>query len=384
MRTIRILIFRTLRLLMAGLLVTALAGCSGMFEAFWDKGDQKGDLKGGQQIEKSRGPSSSARVHFLGVSSFLIRDGDRAVMIDGFFSRPDRYLLRRTAPNRTRVVAVLCTLGVEMTENLCAEGSPPATVKLDAIFTMHGHFDHAMDSPLIACLTGATLIGGRVVAQIATETQEFFKPECNGKVTQTSLEAIERFKKDGATVGFTYGPITVTLVKAEHSKNLGSMILEAAGSGKDWSFPTHAFQMKLGTSVAAHVRLKDGAFLIVPSAGEIQDEFKPERFKADTVFLGIGALGLTRFGLGDKENARTYWDNTVDAVGAKTVVPIHWDSFKGPLVGKGAGLKIPFYEPLNRVLAWLSAFSNKSGVALRAPPLVKAFDPFFGTATTTR
>lgn len=366
--------------MLAGLLITALAGCSGTFKAFWDNGDQRR----GPQTEKRIGSTNSAQVHFLGVSSFLIRDGDRAVMIDGFFSRPDRYLLRRTAPNRTRVIAVLCALGVEMTEKLCAEDSPPATVKLDAIFAMHGHFDHAMDSPLIACLTGATLIGGRVVAQIATETEKFFEPECDDRITQTRLDEIDRFDKDGAPVGFTYGPITVTLVKAEHSENLGSMFLEAAGDGKNWSFPTHAFQMKLGTSVAAHVRLKDGAFLIVPSAGEIQDEFKPERFEADTVFLGIGALGLTRFGLGDKGYALTYWENTVDAVGAKTVVPIHWDSFKDPLVGEGAGLEIPFYEPLNRVLAWLSDFSNTSGVALRAPPLVKAFDPFFGTATAPR
>jgi L-ascorbate metabolism protein UlaG (beta-lactamase superfamily) len=43
-------------------------------------------------------------------------------------------------------------------------------------------------------------------------------------------------------------------------------------------------------------------------------------------YLGIGQLGLQ-----DEDYIRTYWAETVQTVGAKAVVLIHWDDFFRPL-----------------------------------------------------
>ena len=60
--------------------------------------------------------------------------------------------------------------------------------------------------------------------------------------------------------------------------------------------------------------------LVQGSAGFLPGGYRSER--ADVVFLGVG-------GLGRKEPAyrERYLREVVDAVGARRVVPIHWDDF---------------------------------------------------------
>jgi L-ascorbate metabolism protein UlaG (beta-lactamase superfamily) len=92
-------------------------------------------------------------VTFLGVSSLLLQDGESAVLTDGFFSRPSllQVGLRRIAPDRARIDAVLARAGLE---------------HLDAVAPVHTHFDHALDSAVVAERTGAVLVGGGSAAMI--------------------------------------------------------------------------------------------------------------------------------------------------------------------------------------------------------------------------
>src|SRR3954447_19045688 len=92
-------------------------------------------------------------VTFLGVSSLLLDDGESAIMTDGFFSRPSlaRVLLRKVAPDQARINAALSRVGVS---------------RLDAVLPVHTHFDHAMDSAVVAERTGAVLVGGESAAYV--------------------------------------------------------------------------------------------------------------------------------------------------------------------------------------------------------------------------
>src|SRR5215207_8130603 len=92
-------------------------------------------------------------VTFLGVASLLVSDGTSAVLTDGFCSRPSlaRVLLRRIAPDLTRIHQVLGRAGV---------------TTLDAVVPVHRHYDHALDSATMAAATGARLLGGASAAQI--------------------------------------------------------------------------------------------------------------------------------------------------------------------------------------------------------------------------
>src|SRR5690349_5314770 len=92
-------------------------------------------------------PQSPVTVTWAGVSTLLVDDGTSAVLTDGFFSRPTlpRVVLRKLAPSLPRIDGCLARLGVD---------------KLEAVLPVHSHFDHAMDSAVVAERTGARLVGG--------------------------------------------------------------------------------------------------------------------------------------------------------------------------------------------------------------------------------
>ena len=95
-------------------------------------------------------PSTRAfGVTFLGVSTLLFDDGEHALLADGFFSRPSllRVGLRTLAPDEARIDAALGRLDLDG--------------RLRAVLPVHTHFDHVMDSAVVARRTGAVLVGGR-------------------------------------------------------------------------------------------------------------------------------------------------------------------------------------------------------------------------------
>src|SRR3954463_3318426 len=83
------------------------------------------------------GDGSTLSVTWLGVATLLIDDGTSALMTDGFFSRPSltAVALRKLAPSEARVDGCLARAGVG---------------RLEAVIPVHTHFDHALDSALVA------------------------------------------------------------------------------------------------------------------------------------------------------------------------------------------------------------------------------------------
>src|SRR3954468_11649860 len=98
-------------------------------------------------------PASTPTVTWAGVTTLLIDDGESAVMTDGFFSRPALLTVatRSLSPSLPRIDGCLARLNVD---------------RLDAVLPVHTHFDHAMDSAVVAERTGAALVGGVSAAQV--------------------------------------------------------------------------------------------------------------------------------------------------------------------------------------------------------------------------
>ena len=92
-------------------------------------------------------------VTWAGVTTLLIDDGESAVMTDGFFSRPGLLDGRGGAlsPSLPRIDGCLARLDVH---------------RLDAVLPVHTHFDHAMDSAVVAGRTGARWSAGRRRPQV--------------------------------------------------------------------------------------------------------------------------------------------------------------------------------------------------------------------------
>ena len=97
--------------------------------------------------------AAAPTVTWAGVTTLLIADGTSAVLTDGFFSRPSllQVGLGRIAPSEPRIDGCLSRLGVR---------------RLDAVLPVHTHFDHVMDSAVVAQRTGAQLVGGSSAAHV--------------------------------------------------------------------------------------------------------------------------------------------------------------------------------------------------------------------------
>ncbi len=87
------------------------------------------------------------------------------------------------------------------------------------------------------------------------------------------------------------------------------------------------------------------------------------------------AGGLGQLGHRPRKYLTEYWDQTVRAVGAKTVIGIHWDDFFRPLSQPLRAL--PFAaDDLDFSMRMLGELADRDGVALLLPTVWRPEDPW--------
>ena len=282
-------------------------------------------------------PDAACAVTWLGVATLLIDDGTSALMTDGFFSRPSLTSvgLRKLAPSIPRVEGCLTRAGVR---------------RLDAVIPVHTHFDHALDSAVVAERTGATLVGGVSAANIG---RGHGLPE-HQIVTAESGQPV------------TLGAYEVTLVESQHcppDRFPGSITAPVTP-------PVRASAYRCGESWSVLVRHTptQRRLLIQGSAGYLPGALAGAR--ADVAYLGIGQLGVL-----PEHYLRQYWEHTVRAVGARTVIGIHWDDFFRPLTQPLRAL--PFaVDDLDNSMRVLQQLADTDGVSLHLPTVWRREDPW--------
>ena len=282
-------------------------------------------------------PDSALTITWAGVTTLLIDDGTSALLTDGFFSRPNLAAvgLRRISPSLPRIDGCLARIGVD---------------RLDAVLPVHTHFDHAMDSAVVAERTGAVLVGGTSAAQVGVGHG---LPDAR-LVVATPGDAI------------TLGAYDVTLVASEHCPpdRFPGEITEPVVP------PVKASAYRCGEawSTLVHHRASDRRLLIVGSAGFVRGALAGRR--AEIVYLGVGQLGLQ-----PEQYLVDYWTETVRAVGARRVVLIHWDDFFRPLHKPLRAL--PYAgDDLDVSMRVLSRLAEEDGIPLHLPTLWQAADPW--------
>ena len=286
------------------------------------------------------GPQSAPTVTWFGVSTVLVDDGTSALLTDGFFSRPGLIdvALRKLRPSPARIDAALRQAGVE---------------DLIAVLPVHTHYDHALDSAVVAERTRACLIGGRSAANIARG---------QGIPPEKIIEATAGAELD-------LGPYGVTLIESHHCPpdRFPGVITEPVVP------PARASAYRCGEawSTLIHHRPTDRRLLIQGSAGFVPGALAGRQ--ADVVYLGVGQLGLQ-----PERYIRQYWNETVRSVGARRVVLIHWDDFFRPLTEPLRA--IPYAgDDLDVTMRVLSALAQRDRVAMHLPSLWQHADPWSAT-----
>lgn len=293
----------------------------------------------GLLLPEAEAAAAGVRVRFAGVSTLLFDDGETAWMTDGFFSRPGvlQTAFGRIGPDAERIDHGLRQLGV---------------TKLAAVVPLHSHYDHAMDAPVVAQRTGAMLVGGDSTLNVGrglglpADRMRAVPPGDTLQLGKFNLRFIaSRHSPTPYSSGHDHEPITSPLVPPRH--------VTAWREGEVWSL------------VVNH---ESGAsFLVHGSAGYIPGMLAGVR--ADTVFLGVGTLGKK-----DDAYRAAYWQETVKAVGARRVIPIHWDDFT---LGLDQPLQATPYllDDVDLVLRDLATRTRQDGTELRMPPLFVPFRP---------
>lgn len=250
-------------------------------------------------------PPGSVTVRFTGTSTLLFSDGETHWMVDGWFSRfGARQLLRgKIGPDVDAIARGLARNGVE---------------SLAVVIPVHSHFDHAMDAPEVARRTGAILLGSPSTANIA---RGWGLPESQIRIAR-NREPV------------SFGRFEITLIETRHFEfpdpEVRRQALEDPEIDAPLVPPVDAFDYRLGTPYAIHVRHPLGRILIQGSAGFLEGGL--DGFEADVVFLGIGGLGSQTPDYRD-----AYWRETVERTRPRRIIPIHWDSLVGPIEGPFTG-----------------------------------------------
>lgn len=276
-------------------------------------------------------------VTFLGVSSLLFDDGASAIMTDGFFSRPamPRVLGTPIQPDSGRITACLLHAGVD---------------RLDAVLPAHTHYDHALDSAVVAQRTGAVLVGGESAANIGRG--HGLAPDHIAVVTPGAPR--------------TFGSFTITHLESTHCPP------DRAPGPVERPVPRRAranvYRCGEAWSILLHHDPSGRSALVQGSAGYRVGALDGQR--ADVAYLGVGQLGIQ-----PAEYIATYWRETVGRVRPHRVVLIHWDDFFRPLDRPLRAVPYAF-DDLDVTLRVFAGLAEADGVALSFPSVWRREDPW--------
>jgi L-ascorbate metabolism protein UlaG (beta-lactamase superfamily) len=286
----------------------------------------------------SDGPSTktvNVTAQFFGVSTLVFNDGDTAIMTDGFFTRPGLTDLGKLAPDVEIIKRSLQRAGI---------------TKLAAIIPLHSHYDHILDAPVVAQLTGALLVGSKSSANVG---RGYGLPE-------QRIRSVE----NGQTLRF--GRFNVTFIESAHGRpDLAPGTIDAPLAP-----PAKGSAFKSGECYSVLIEHMGKTFLVQSTVGFRAGALVGRQ--ADIVYLGIGGLGRL-----DDTHKEAYWREMVTTVSARRVVPIHWDNDFIPI----SEPLIPYSRLLDDFdgsMAFLLARGKRDQVDIRLPITWSPMDPYSG------
>jgi len=228
------------------------------------------------------------RVRWLGTAGFAITHGAHTLLIDPYLTRSSLWRVVR-APLEPDAEAV-------------RRHAPRA----DAIVLGHTHFDHALDAPLIARLTGARVFGSRSAVAL-----------CRSRgVPEAQVEDVE---PRGGPVEREVGPFRLRFVPSAHSPILFGRVPARGDIADCGDVPLRAHAYRCGAVFGVEVTVAGRTIYHLGSA-----ELLEAQLDARAVDLALMCVAGWRASDGFPERA-------LRALSPRAVLLAHWDDFFRPL-----------------------------------------------------
>lgn len=336
------------------------------------------------QLPKSESPIHPVKVTFSGISTFLITDGDTQIVIDGYYSRAAHHLLFPIQPDITQIKNAAKQLELEP---FSCNGQRDIMVKacqsasahrgLSWVIPLHSHYDHGMDSAIVAGMHGAGLVADKSIQHTLGASKKFLE-EKSMPLQWENISIEGGIEPDTVeTFSFKSGAFKITLIKTPHLKTPIHRIFKEV-TAEDFSFPSTIRHMGEGTPISVLIQREGWSLLIIGSAGDVAPALRDAGIEAQVVFFGIGGLGLK-----GKEIRADRLNSVLELTKAQRIIPIHWDSHGQQLFDKVPvpfGLELdPFaVDRLDATLRTLQKLETSHPVDVVFPPLLQSFDPFHG------
>jgi L-ascorbate metabolism protein UlaG (beta-lactamase superfamily) len=238
-------------------------------------------------LRPTRAPSSGAlRITWLGTAGHVLETGRTTILIDPFVTRtPLRKLVRKIEPNDDAIQRWI-------------------PKKVDVVLCGHSHYDHLLDAPRIAKITGAKIVGSRSTSAFA-------------RAAGVPEDRIVTVPASGARMRF--GDVEVRFVPSLHGKIVLGRVPFPGEVTRPPRLPVRAWHYKMGGAFGLLVRAAGVSVYHNGSADLLDAEVAGER--ADVLLVGLAGRRATRDYLGRLSRA----------LGPSVVLPTHHDAFFAPL-----------------------------------------------------
>jgi L-ascorbate metabolism protein UlaG (beta-lactamase superfamily) len=229
----------------------------------------------------------SVRVRWLGTAGFEIEHDGWVVLIDPYFSRPSlgQCFSGALVPD---VALIRRHLG-----------------RVDAIVCSHTHFDHVLDVPTIARLTGARVFGSRSATLLCRA----------GNVHESQLSDVE----SGITKA-EVGPFALEFVRSAHSPLLLGRIPFPGDIADCDDLPLTVSRYRCGAVFGTLLEVAGRSVYHVGSAN-LDDAARPRRREIDLALLCAAGWATTE----------RFAERLMRNVSPGAIALSHWDNFFRPL-----------------------------------------------------